>query len=336
MSQPAGYKTKVTSYTERNRLRSALKAVRVFQWKNMPEQYCEYRLDGTTADGQWLRVKQYNNGTFWVQSSNEDLLAYTLGAIGLEGRSEKPLGLSSSASNDSESNVSQNIKGRSPKLCFPYVGTDESGKGDYFGPLVVAGVLVNKETGTALKALGAKDSKTITDAQARLMLPDIVDIVGESGFALQVWMPEVYNENIAELKRHKKTLNDLMAAGHAKVINELHQANEGTEWAVVDQFTAKPLVKQILRSRGCEIHVHQLPKAEDQFIGVAAASIVARAVFLQKMDELSEKVGITLPKGAGAKVNGVAKRLWLQQSEEVLKSVVKWHFKSTDTVRGML
>lgn len=336
MSQPASFKTKIASYTERNRLRSELKALSGVQWKTVSEQYCEYRLDGTTVDGKWLRAKQYTNGTYWVQSNEEALLERALVSLGLR---------SSAITTKSGGNTSSSSPSASPQLSSSYIGTDESGKGDYFGPLVIAGVFVTEETANELARIGAKDCKALKDSDVLRLAPQVIDVVGEDAFATQVWRPEGYNQNIEALKQHGKTLNDLMAAGHAKVIERIDgQLNEkNTEigdsecrMAVVDQFSTKPLVQQVLKRTGLSVMVRQETKAEDKYIAVAAASIIARATFLQTMEELSAEIGVNLPKGAGTHVNRVAKKLWREQGECVVRSVSKWHFKTTETVRALL
>lgn len=335
MSQPDSFKTKISAYAERNKIRAALKAMAGITWKTLTEQYCEYRLDGTASNGTWIRAKQYINGTFWLQSNEPALLRQALVELGFE---------SGSSSEVQSSSGKGNFASAAPDC---YIGTDESGKGDYFGPLVIAGVWVTPETAQKLASIGAKDCKALNDADVRRLSPQIKTIVGHDAWAVQVWRPKLYNQNIDTLKQHGQTLNDLMAAGHAKVIERIDaqlnesqpvtpQPNTTGRRALVDQFSKKPLVQQVLNRAEINVKVQQETKAEDKYIAVAAASIIARAEFLTVMDELSEAVGETLPKGAGSNVNRVAKKLWLQQGELMLQSVCKWHFKTTQTVKGMV
>jgi ribonuclease HIII len=144
------FKTKLTP-SQRKPIEIKLNALQAtYLWKLMPEQYCVFRMDGKVAGG-WIRVKQYTNGTLFIDAESPQGLSQLLQHIGLEPQVDKDESISDSTS-------------LMPGLLYPYTGSDESGKGDYFGPLVVAGVnLVDVDTGNQLKKLGIADSKTLKD-----------------------------------------------------------------------------------------------------------------------------------------------------------------------------
>ena len=87
------------------------------------------------------------------------------------------------------------------------IGIDESGKGDYFGPLVIAAVFVNAITQNELALMRVRDSKNISDGHILEMAPDIRTICPHSIVAIG---PKKYNELYAKMKN----LNRLLAWGH--------------------------------------------------------------------------------------------------------------------------
>lgn len=200
------------------------------------------------------------------------------------------------------------------------IGTDESGKGDYFGPLVVAGVFLPEEQERVLAELGVKDSKKFSDNRVR----ELADLV-KKGYTHSIVAigPEKYNELYSKLQN----LNRILAWAHARAIeNILEDVN--CKLAVTDQFGDKAYVLNALMKRGKTIDLIQRPKAEED-LAVAAASILARAEFLKRLYFLSQDIGIELPKGASPLVEEAGLRLVKAQGTQALDRVAKKHFKIT-------
>lgn len=203
------------------------------------------------------------------------------------------------------------------------IGIDESGKGDYFGPLVIAAVFVDAVTQGELALMHVRDSKKISDGRILDMAPDIKTICPHSIVAIG---PQKYNELYAKIKN----LNRLLAWGHARALeNLLDKVSCGR--AIADQFGDERLILSALQAKGRTIMLEQRPKAESD-IAVAAASILARAEFLIRLKRLSEEVGTSLPKGASSTVEVAARMVMKKHGEERLAHVAKLHFKTTQAV----
>ena len=215
------------------------------------------------------------------------------------------------------------------ELGFPIIGTDESGKGDYFGPLVSAGVYVDERSAKALIACGIKDSKKLSDSK-NLELAKGVAKICRGRFAIIEISPEKYNELYEQFRRENKNLNTLLAWGHAKAIEEI-LAKVTCEVAIADQFADESFILGKLQERGKGIRLIQMHKAE-QNITVAAASVLARARFLLKLSKLSEEYSIDLPKGASQAVVQNAKRFVDVHGRDKLRKVAKLHFNITAKV----
>jgi ribonuclease HIII len=204
-----------------------------------------------------------------------------------------------------------------------HIGTDEAGKGDYFGYLVVAAVYVEPEQEDALRAIGVRDSKRVSDGAARRAAKAIraqvpCDVVRIS--------PRRYNELYAKLRN----LNRLLAWGHARAIENLLEREPATV-VISDQFGDEQWLRQALMRKGRQVTLVQMPRAE-QDLAVAAASILARAEFLQTLETLSERVGLKLPKGS-THVIETARELWQRGGDELLGEVAKLHFRVTREAR---
>lgn len=207
------------------------------------------------------------------------------------------------------------------------IGIDESGKGDYFGPLVIAAVFVDATTQGELRLMEVRDSKKISDGRILEMAQDIKTICPHSVIAIG---PQKYNELYAKIKN----LNRLLAWGHAKALENLLE-RVACERAISDQFGNERLILNVLQDKGRKIVLEQRPKAESD-LAVAAASIVARAEFLLRLKRLSNEVGTTLPKGASPAVELAAKMIVKKHGRERLGTVAKLHFKTTHAVLAPL
>lgn len=214
-------------------------------------------------------------------------------------------------------------------LGLPIIGTDESGKGDYFGPLVSAGVYVDDQSAKDFIAFGVKDSKNLTDSK-NLELAQEVTKICNGHFAIIEISPEKYNDLYEQFKKEKKNLNTLLAWGHAKAIEEI-LSKVDCKVAIADQFADESFILGKLQEKGKRIRLIQMHKAE-QHIAVAAASILSRARFLEKLSKLSNEYKIDLPKGASRTVIENAKKFVDMYGKELLRKVAKLHFKTTTEV----
>lgn len=206
----------------------------------------------------------------------------------------------------------------------PHFGVDESGKGDYFGPLVIAGVYTAGDSASRLAGMGVCDSKLIKN-------PATIDrlaagIMKAAGVAWEVVCigPERYNAMYADMGN----LNRLLAWGHARVIASLHEKVPSCPRALSDQFANPWVLKRALDAREIPIRLEQKTKAESD-VAVAAASILARARFVQWMREAGQRAGCSLPLGAGPHVTRAAREFVSRHGAEMLGAVAKLHFKTT-------
>ena len=208
-------------------------------------------------------------------------------------------------------------------VSFPRIGTDESGKGDYFGPMVVAAVLVDATTAAELTAEGLRDSKQLSDGKVRRLAGRVRDCCPASVVAIG---PEKYND----LYSHMGNLNRMLAWAHARAIeNLLSQAY--CPMVVSDQFGDEALIRSALMERGRKVELVQYPGAEAD-VAVAAASVVARDEFLRRLADLAASIGLPLPKGAGPPVEQTALAIVSAHGPAGLRRVAKLHFRTTARV----
>lgn len=204
-----------------------------------------------------------------------------------------------------------------------HIGTDESGKGDFFGPLVIAGVLVDKNAAKYFLDLGIKDSKKLSDKK---MLNLAVEIKKTSPHSIIAISNSKYNE----LYNNMKNLNKLLAWGHARAIENVLE-KQSCEYALSDKFGDESLIKSALMKNGRSIRLEQMCKAESD-IAVAAASVLARATFVQKMQDMENAYGLKFQKGCSGLVKDGAKLFIEKYGKERLKEVCKAHFKTYNEV----
>ena len=301
------YKTKLPP-TKRQAIEQILKGLNAqYRWQTLSEQYCQYRLDGKTPQG-WVRVKQYGNGTLYIDAESAHDLQTLLQALGLQA-ADTSIALAA------PTHVS---------LTYPYAGSDESGKGDYFGPLVVAAVnLPTEALANDLKKLGIADSKTLTDERIARLLPELVAMLGKANVYLASLMPASYNQHYVETGSN---LNTLMAKTHAYVHGQLLQQAETKPTAIViDNFGGEKKIQQHCQSLGLPLTL--ATQAESRYVAVAAASCLARHTFVDRMRQLSEQWQMRLPLGAGPAVKAAKAQFIRQHGPEALPQVAKTHFK---------
>lgn len=203
----------------------------------------------------------------------------------------------------------------------PYIGCDESGKGDYFGPLVVAGVAVeNLSDLERIVELGARDSKKVSDVSAKKIAAGIKKSVRTGAVALE---PKRYNELYEEFGN----LNRILAWAYARVIDDLAADAPECKLVIVDKFGDEEYLQTAVSAIGAKYDLYQVTGAE-KYPAVAAASLVARAGFLRGMERLSAELGYNIPKGAG-NVTEAGRIIVEKFGGKKLGEVAKLHFKTT-------
>ncbi len=222
-----------------------------------------------------------------------------------------------------------------PELLAPRLGIDESGKGDFFGPLCIAGVYVNASVINAWKASGIRDSKSVGSDRKIMDLANL--IVNTPGCVTSV-VP-IGNEAYNRLYDKFKSVNSLLAWGHARVIENLlsqkTRMNPSPIRAISDQFASnKATVSKALMELGRDLELVQRHKAEED-IAVAAASILARAEFVTRLNQLSKSWSLVFPKGASASVDAAAKTFISTHGAGELSKVSKIHFRTALRAQGL-
>jgi ribonuclease HIII len=222
-----------------------------------------------------------------------------------------------------------------PELLAPRLGVDESGKGDFFGPLCVAGVYVNGTMIEKWKEAGIRDSKNIGSDKK---IKELAELIRETPGCVSTVVP-IGNEAYNRLYLKMRSVNSLLAWGHARVVENLmgqrHRMNPLPVRAISDQFaSSKDVVAKAMMSMGREIELVQKHRAEED-LAVAAASILARHEFVTRLDALGKQFGMVLPRGASAAVDAVAKEFIVKQGVENLPKVAKMHFRTALRAQGL-
>ncbi len=218
-----------------------------------------------------------------------------------------------------------------PEHFAPHFGIDESGKGDFFGPLVIAGVYTNAEITRHLIKAGITDSKKITTPAKIRQLAAVIKATPGIEFDVIALRPEKYNELYASFKN----LNRMLAWGHATVIEELARKRPDCPRALSDQFAKAEVLERALKQKNITLTLDQRTKGESD-TAVAAASILARERFIDWMDAATTKMGFKIPLGASSAVVSAGKTLVKTHGAEALGKFAKLHFKTTQQVTGEL
>ena len=199
----------------------------------------------------------------------------------------------------------------------PHVGVDESGKGDLFGPLVIASLFADQEGIAHLSKMGIRDSKKMTDGS---ILKCAKQIRQQFCFALVTIFPQKYNE----LYEKFRNLNHLLGWGHATAIEKILQKRV-CQKVTIDQFASEHVVKSAIERKGLNIELKQRHRGEEDLV-VAAASIIARAAFVEGIDKLSQEFQIELPKGASDRTVRAGQKFVARHGGEFLPRIAKMHF----------
>lgn len=206
------------------------------------------------------------------------------------------------------------------------LGSDETGTGDYFGPITVAACFVSSEQVELVKELGVKDSKMLTDDVMRKMAPDLMATLTHSVLVLK-------NEKYNDIQSRESSQGKIKALMHNQALKHVltKMGAEKPAYILIDQFAERGIYYNHIKTEKEIIRENVLfsTKAEQIHVAVAAASIIARYAFLKEMDRLTEIAGTTIPKGASAKVDEIAAKIYVKHGEEFLKSITKWHFANT-------
>lgn len=222
-----------------------------------------------------------------------------------------------------------------PEILLPRVGVDESGKGDFFGPMCIAGVYVNEAVVKSWTNAGIQDSKKISSEKS---IHKFAELIRETPGCVTTVVP-IGNEAYNRLYRTMKSVNAILAWGHARVIENLmlqrHRMAPAPVRAISDQFASgKGTVEKALMGLGREIELVQRHRAEDD-IAVAAASILARHEFVSRLAKMGAELGLTIPKGASAKVDAVAREIVKKQGVDSLMKISKMHFRTALRAQGL-
>lgn len=279
-------------------------------WSFASAPYARYR-----ASGEGVSLTVYESGKLVVQGRGmADFITFTLEpeilhtfGFGYE---------NSSAGKTAEAEPE-------PEPITPHGGIDESGKGDFFGPLAVAGVVVDAASGAKLRRLGVCDSKLISGSVKIHRLAAEIRKIAAGRFSVLVLKPETYNRLYSRIGN----LNSLLAWGHARTIENLLELVPDCPRMLSDKFGDERLIRRALMTRGRGIILEQRVRAESD-VAVAAASILARDAFLRGMAALSEAVGMELPRGAGAGVRETGMKLLEKHGAEIFSGCAKTHFRT--------
>ena len=199
------------------------------------------------------------------------------------------------------------------------IGVDESGKGDFFGPLVVAAFWCLAGDQPDLREMGVRDSKRIAEAK----LLTIADrLLSTYPHAIIVYQPEEYNHRYAIIKN----LNKLLAEGHARAIAGV-VAEHPADLAISDKFGKPELIEQALQKLSVDIELRQFVRGEE-ILPVAAASILARATFVREIQKLSRHYQTDIPRGAGTIVDEAGRKIAATQPPQIFDRIAKTHFKN--------
>ena len=289
----------MNSYGAKFKKEDEKKLREIFEFENSTFSTPQYMLFQARGDG--FVASFYQSGKFLIQGKNTQKIVEKYFEKNPEPKSENKT-----------------------KIPYPHIGVDESGKGDFFGPLVIAGAYLTQENAKELIELGVCDSKKLTDKKI-LELEE--KIKAKCIYNVVIINPKKYNEMYANFKN----LNKLLAWGHATALeNILNKTDAKT--AISDQFaSSENVIKSALKEKGKNINLIQMPKAEAD-TAVAAASVLARAEFVKRISKLSYEYETNLKKGCNSEVLEQAKKIAEKFGKEELKNIAKTHFKTYESV----
>lgn len=274
---------------------------------------------------------------FAAKLSDTAITAYKSGKVMFQGggaereaarwSSESALPTKTSVTNTKGDSLPENF------AALSVIGSDETGTGDYFGPVTVAAVYVPAEKIALVQELGVKDSKQLTDDYMRKIAPDLMKVCTHSILTMR-------NDKYNEIQARGYSQGKIKALLHNQALKHVLTkiAPEKPQYILIDQFAERGIYYNHIKNEKQIIRENVLfsTKAENLHVAVATASILARYAFLKEMDRLAEIVGYPLQKGASGKVDTMAAKIWLTHGEETLQSMTKWHFANTEKARKLV
>lgn len=295
-------------------------------WEFAPLEYGYYKAKQLHSREK-VTIASYTSGKLVIQGSGAaEVVEFILEPCILKERAF-------TAAVETKKKSSSSLPGEeTPLFTAPHAGIDESGKGDFFGPLVVAAAFVeDEETAGKLLEAGAKDSKKIKNDAAMTALAGKIRAILKGKYAIVALGPEAYNRVYTGIGN----LNRLLAWGHAKSVEALREKAPECKRALSDKFADERYLNTAFAKLKIEdFQLDQEVRAESD-IAVAAASILARAEFVRRMKLLEEACGMSLPKGAGTAVDTAAEKLFLAGGEELLRKNAKMHFRNAYKAMGL-
>jgi len=214
-----------------------------------------------------------------------------------------------------------------PEMFEPHFGVDESGKGDFFGPLVIAGAYVNREIARKFLDEGIQDSKRIgSDTKIRALAKMIRRSPAAATEVILIG-PERYNQLYAKFGN----LNSLLGWGHARVIENLLTKQPDCPRALSDKFADARVIEKSMLQHGRAIRLDQRTKAESD-VAVAAASILAREAFIDWLERRGKALGLHLGRGVSAEVKQAARQIVEKKGPAVLEEIAKVHFRTAHEI----
>lgn len=284
-----------------------------------------------------------NGAIFRAKTSNAVVTAYKSGKVLFQGSAPdketliwgKPIDTPTKQKKQEKQIKSSHYSPKTNLFTSNHIGSDEAGTGDYFGPITVGAVYVQKEQINLLKELGVKDSKNLTDDTIKSIAKDILAL--NIPYSLVI----LHNEKYNRLQKKGWSQGKMKAMLHHSAIQHLQKkirTDAPLDGILIDQFCEPSVYINHLKSEAKQLpeNTYFMTKAESYSIAVAAGSIIARTSFVNEMDKLSQKLGIELPKGASSKVDRTIAKIIQRHGEEILNSCAKVHFANTKKAKNYL
>lgn len=279
-----------------------------------------------------LTSQQVNNNnpyvTFAAKVKGGTVLVYTSGKVVFQGANAETIaeqfGYQSASQSTSDTVSGQNI---------PLIGSDEVGNGSYFGGLAVVASFVTPDDHALLKKLGVDDSKNLTDSKIRQIAPILENNIKHKALLLS---PQKYNQVVGKGKMHNAV--SVKVALHNQAIYLLLQDGVKPEKIVIDAFTSRQNYQKYLKNEANQFAnpLTLEEKAEGKYLAVAVSSIIARNLFLENLDKLSQEVQYKLPSGAGSQSDKVASQILTAYGMSGLEHTAKLHFANTQKAQALL
>lgn len=279
-----------------------------------------------------LTSQQVNNNnpyvTFAAKVKGVTVLVYTSGKVVFQGANAETIAEQFGYQSASES-TSDTVSGQN----MPLIGSDEVGNGSYFGGLAVVASFVTPDDHALLKKLGVDDSKNLTDSKIRQITPILENNIKHKALLLS---PQKYNQVVGKGKMHNAV--SVKVALHNQAIYLLLQDGVKPEKIVIDAFTSWQNYQKYLKNEANQFAnpLTLEEKAEGKYLAVAVSSIIARNLFLENLDKLSQEVQYKLPSGAGSQSDKVASQILTAYGMSGLEHTAKLHFANTQKAQALL